>query len=51
MIEDDSMTMNVKWPVEEDRRDALCAMIEDCYKGFLSCNRRKSTSGARTTNV
>jgi hypothetical protein len=39
VIEDDSMTMNVKWPVEEDRRDALSAMIEDCYKGFLSCNR------------
>jgi len=37
LIEDD--IMNVKWPVDEDRRDALSEMIEDCYKAFLSCNR------------
>jgi len=39
LIEDDSMTMNVKWPVDEDRRDALSAMIEDCDKSLLSCKR------------
>jgi hypothetical protein len=37
LIEDD--IMNVKWPVDEDRRDALSTTIEDCYKGLLSCNR------------
>lgn len=37
MIEDDSM--KVRWPVDQDRRDALSEMIEDCYKGLLSCNR------------
>jgi hypothetical protein len=39
LIEDDSMTMNVKWPVDEDRRDALSEMIVDCFKDFLSCTR------------
>lgn len=37
MIEEDSM--NVRWPVDEDRRDALSEMIVDCYQGLLSCNR------------
>jgi hypothetical protein len=37
VIEDD--IMNVKWPVAEDRRDALSEMIVDCYKAFLSCSR------------
>jgi hypothetical protein len=37
LIEDD--IMNVKWPVDEDRRDALSEMIVDCFKDFLSCKR------------
>lgn len=37
MILDD--LMNVKWPVDEDRRDALYEMIVDCFQDLLSCNR------------
>jgi hypothetical protein len=31
--------MNVKWPVDEKRRDTLSEMIVDCFKDFLSCTR------------
>jgi len=31
--------MNVRWPVDEDRRDALSEMIVDCFEGLLSCER------------
>ena len=31
--------MNVRWPVDEDRRDALSEMIVDCFQGLLSCDR------------
>ena len=37
MIEDDSM--NVRWPVDKDRRDALSEMIVNCFQGLLSCKR------------
>ena len=31
--------MNVRWPVDKDRRDALSEMIVDCFQGLLSCKR------------
>ena len=37
MIEDDFM--NVRSPVDKDRRDALSDMIVDCFQGLLSCDR------------
>ena len=38
MIVDDDL-MNVRWPVDKDRRDALSEMIVDCFEGLLSCQR------------
>ena len=38
MIEDDDL-MNVRWPVDKDRRAALSEMIVDCFQGLLSCKR------------
>ena len=37
MIADD--LMNVRWPVDENRRDALSEMIDYCLKALLSCTR------------
>ena len=37
IVEDDSM--NVRWPFDDDRRDALSEMLVDCYQGLLSCKR------------
>jgi hypothetical protein len=37
LIEDD--IMNVKWPVDNERRDTLSEMIVDCFEDFLSCKR------------
>jgi hypothetical protein len=31
--------MNVKWPVDNERRDTLSEMIVDCFEDFLSCKR------------
>jgi hypothetical protein len=37
LLVDDSI--HVRWPGDEDRRDALSEMIEDCFKDFLACTR------------